>query len=306
MKEDDYFGIEELMKYSLNWLESSIDFSDFMSSFLDKWGVVLNTSLFFKLERTIQNKMNIAIIGYGKMGREIERAAIAKGINIASIIDINDKDAIHNEINEKSMKNADVCIDFTTPNAVIENIKKISKFKKNIVVGTTGWHDKINEAKDIVKKNNIGLVYASNFLIGVNIFFKIIENAAKIINRIDDYDIYGYELHHNKKMDSPSGTAKAIAEILIKNIKRKNKMLFEKIDRKIEANELHFASLRAGSIPGTHVVGFDSSADTIELKHVARNREGFALGAVMAAQWIQNKKGFYDINDMMQNILGGS
>lgn len=249
--------------------------------------------------------MNIAIIGYGKMGHEIEMAARAKGINVASIIDPNYKGATHNEINEKSMKNVDVCVDFTTPNAVIENIKKISKFKKNIVVGTTGWYDKIEEVKDIVKKNNIGLIYASNFSIGVNIFFKIIENAAEIIDKIEDYDIYGYELHHNKKIDSPSGTAKTIGEILIKNIKRKSKLVFEKIDRKIEPNELHFASVRAGSIPGTHVVGFDSSADTIEMKHAARNREGFALGALMAAQWIQNKKGFYDINSVMKSILGG-
>ena len=135
-------------------------------------------------------------------------------------------------------------------------------------------------------------------------FFKIIENAAKIVNKIEDYDIYGYELHHNKKIDSPSGTAKTMGDILIKNIKRKNKLLFDKIERKIEPNELHFASVRAGAIPGTHVVGFDSSADTIELKHIARTREGFALGAIMAAQWIHNKKGFYSINDMMENILG--
>lgn len=250
--------------------------------------------------------MNIAIIGYGKMGHEIERVAKAKGINVASVIDTTDNIAGYREINEQSMKNVDVCIDFTSPSAVICNIQKISKFKKNIVVGTTGWYDKLNEAEEIVNKSNIGIIYASNFSIGVNIFFKIVENAAKIVNKIDDYDIYGYELHHNKKIDSPSGTAKTIGEILIKNIKRKNKLLFEKIYRKIEPNELHFASIRAGFIPGTHVAGFDSNADTIELKHIARNREGFAIGAIMAAQWINGKKGFYDINDMMKNIFGGS
>ena len=248
--------------------------------------------------------MNIAIIGYGKMGHEIEKAAKARGITVKSIIDKSENNAAYKEINEQSMRDVDVCIDFTNPDAVLDNIKKILKFRKNIVVGTTGWHDKIAEAKNIVKNSKTGLIYASNFSIGVNVFLKIIEDAAKIINKIDAYDIYGYEMHHNNKIDSPSGTAKTIGEILIENIKRKNKLLFEKIDRKIEPNELHFASVRAGSIPGTHVVGFDSSADTIELKHVARNREGFALGAVMAAQWIQNKKGFYDINDMMKSILG--
>ena len=244
--------------------------------------------------------MNIAIIGYGKMGHEIEKIAKANGINVVSIVDPNDSSANHREINEESMKNVDVCIDFTNPSAVVSNIEKISKFNKNVVVGTTGWYDNINEIKYIVKKNNIGFIYASNFSIGVNIFLKIIENAAKIINKIEDYDIYGYELHHNKKIDSPSGTAKTIGDILIKQIDRKDKLLFEKIDRKIEPNELHFASVRAGSIPGTHVVGFDSSADTIELKHEARNREGFAIGAIMAAQWINGKKGFYNINDILK------
>jgi len=247
--------------------------------------------------------MNISLIGYGNMGHEIEKAAKAKGINVKSIVDISDKNATHKEINDESMRNVDVCIDFTNPNAVIENIKQISKFKKNIVVGTTGWYEKTDEAKRIVKKNNIGLIYASNFSIGVNVFFKLIENAAKIIDRINAYDVYGYELHHSKKADSPSGTAKSIGEILIRNIKRKNRLLFDKIDRKIEPNELHFASVRAGSIPGTHVVGFDSSADTIELKHTARNREGFALGAVMAAQWINGRKGFYSIGDMVRSIM---
>ncbi|MAG91652.1 4-hydroxy-tetrahydrodipicolinate reductase [Candidatus Woesearchaeota archaeon] len=242
--------------------------------------------------------MNIAIIGYGKMGHEIEKAAKAKGITVQSVININDKNAKYKEINEESLKDVDVCIDFTTPDSVVENIRKIASLKKNIVVGTTGWYDKLDEVKGIVNSNNVGFIYATNFSVGVNIFFKIVEAAAKLINKVDEYDVFGYEMHHKNKVDSPSGTAKSIGNILIKNIQRKNKLVFDKLDRKIEPNELHFASVRSGSIPGTHSVGFDSSADTIELKHTARNREGFALGALMAAQWINNKKGFYDINDM--------
>ena len=234
--------------------------------------------------------MKIAIIGYGKMGKEIEKAAIAKGIAVASIIDPNDKNANFREINEKSMKNVDVCIDFTRPDCVIDNLQKISKFKKNIVIGTTGWNDRLGEAKKIAKQNNIGVIYASNFSVGVNVFFRIIQNAARMINNSKDYDVFGYEVHHIKKLDSPSGTAKNIEKILVDNIKR--------------IKELKFASVRAGTVPGTHVVGFDSSADTIELKHTARNREGFAIGALMAAEWIQNKKGFFDINDMMNEIIG--
>ena len=233
--------------------------------------------------------MNIAIIGYGKMGHEIEKAARARGINIVSTIDPDNSSATHKNIDENSLKNADVCIDFTNPGAVVGNIKKISKFKKNIVVGTTGWHNQINEARKIVRQNGIGLIYASNFSIGVNVFFRMIENAAKIMNNLNDYGVFGYELHHSRKLDSPSGTAKTIERILVENIKR--------------IKEVNFASVRAGSIPGTHVVGFDSSADTIELKHTARNREGFALGAVMAAEWIKNKKGFFEINDMMKDLI---
>ena len=236
--------------------------------------------------------MNISIVGYGRMGKEIEKIARAKGIAVISIIDLNDKNANFREIDEKSMKNVDVCIDFTRPDAVIGNLQKISKFKKNIVIGTTGWNEKLDEAKKIVKQNNIGLIYASNFSVGVNVFFRIVENAAKIMNNLDDYDVFGYELHHNKKLDSPSGTAKSIEKILVKNISRKK--------------QVPFASVRSGNIPGTHVVGFDSSADTIELTHTARNREGFALGALMAAEWIQNKKGFFEINDMMNEIVGGN
>lgn len=249
--------------------------------------------------------MNIAIIGYGKMGREVAKAAKSRGINVVSTIDPTESSASHREISKESIRNADVCIDFTYPNAVLGNIQKISKFKKNIVVGTTGWHDEIDEARSIVKKSGIGLVYSSNFSIGVNIFFRIVENAAKMMNKLEEYDVYGYELHHSKKIDSPSGTAKTIGDILVKNIRRKGKLLFDRAEGKISPNELHFASIRAGSIPGTHVVGFDSSADTIELKHEARNREGFAAGALMAAQWIKGKKGFYTIDNMMESIIGG-
>ena len=237
-------------------------------------------------------KMNIAIIGYGKMGHEIEKMARARGIIVKSIIDYSNSGANFREINEESMKNVDVCIDFTAPNAVVDNVKKISKFGKNIVVGTTGWNERLDEVRNIVTDRDMGFIYASNFSIGVNIFFRIVENAAKIINKIDAYDVYGYELHHSKKLDSPSGTAKSIEKILINNIKRKK--------------EVHFASLRSGFIPGTHVVGFDSSTDTIELKHTARNREGFALGAIMAAEWINGRKGFFEINDMMKEIIGGN
>jgi len=247
--------------------------------------------------------VNIAIIGYGRMGHEIERIAGDRGINVVSIIDPNNKDAPFDEINKESMKNVDVCIDFTVPESAVENVKKAAKFKKNIVMATTGWYGSIDKVKKIVKDANIGFIWSGNFSLGVNIFFRIIENAARIMNNADMYDLFAYEIHHNQKKDSPSGTAKMIGDILIRNINRKERLVTERLDRKIELDEIHFASIRGGNVPGTHAVCFDSAADTIELKHTARGREGFALGAVMAAEWIYRKKGFFDINDLMKEVI---
>ncbi len=249
--------------------------------------------------------MKIALIGYGKMGHEIEKAAIERGHEIVSTIDPQNPAAKFKEITKESLNSADVCVDFTHPDSLIGNIEKASKLGVNMVVGTTGWYARMDEVKKIVSNGKIGFIWASNFSIGVNMFYKMIEGAAKIINKVDAYDIGGYELHHNQKADSPSGTAKSIAEILKKNIARKKNIVYDKIDRRIGADEIHFASVRCGSIPGTHAVVFDSAADTIEMRHTARSRAGFALGAVMAAEFIKGKKGFFEINDLMNNIIGG-
>ena len=247
--------------------------------------------------------MKIAILGYGKMGHEIERVAKLKGIEVKSTIDLQNPEAMHKEINKESLAGVDVVIDFTAPSAVVENVRRVSKLGKNMVVATTGWYEYIDEVKKIVNESKIGFVYSSNFSIGVSAYLKIIEAAARIFNKITDYDAYGFELHHNQKVDSPSGTAKSIAEVLIKNIDRKKKLAFDRMERRITPDELHFASLRAGSIPGTHIVGFDSEADTIEIKHTARSRAGFTFGALMAAEWISGKKGFHTMDDFVNELL---
>ena len=249
--------------------------------------------------------MNIALIGYGRMGKEIEHIAKQRGHTISAIIDPNEGGATHKEISDGGLQNVDACIEFTHPSVVLENIEKLSKLKLNIVVGTTGWYDTIVTVKSMIEKNGNGFIYGSNFSVGVNVFFAIVEKAAKIMNNVQEYDVFGYELHHNQKADSPSGTARSVAEILEKNIDRKTKINYEMVNRKINPEELHYASIRAGSIPGTHVAGFDSAADTIELRHTARNRKGFALGAVLAAEFIQNRKGFYTLKDLMKTITGG-
>ncbi len=237
------------------------------------------------------------------MGKIVEEVALSRGHKIASIIDPQSKKATHKHLDKKAVEQADVCIDFTHPLAVLENIEKVCGFGKNIVVGTTGWYDKIDVAKKIVLKSKTGLIYSSNFSLGMNIMFRLVESAAKIFDKFDNYDVGGFELHHNKKSDSPSGTAKTLSEILVSNIKRKKKINYEKVDGAIQPQELHFASLRTGFMPGLHKIFFDSQADTIEISHSARDRSGFALGAVMAAEWLVNRKGFYSIDDFMKEIV---
>lgn len=245
--------------------------------------------------------MNIAIIGHGKMGKEIEKTALERGLKVTAMIDPEKETATHKEITEEVLKDADVCIDFTRPDVAVENIKKIAALGKNMVVGTTGWHENLEKVKKIVEKSGIGFIYATNFSIGVNVFFRIMENAAKLVNNVPEYDIKVHEIHHTQKLDAPSGTAKTIANILIKNIERKKKMVTENPGKE----DLLVSSERTGTVPGTHIVTFDSEADTIELKHEAKGRAGFALGAVMAAEWVNGKKGFYEIHDMMDSIIGG-
>lgn len=243
--------------------------------------------------------MNIALIGYGTMGQIVHKVAKQKKIEITTIIDPVHPDADFQKINAKSLQNIDVCIDFTHPDVAVENIRQISQEGKNIVMATTGWLEQIKEVKKIVVKNKIGFLYGSNFSLGVNLFFKIIQQTAKIMNQYDAYDLYSYEMHHNRKKDAPSGTALSIGEILLEKIERKDKLVLDRPKGKIQKNELHLATIRGGDIAGTHCVGFDSEADTIELKHTARNREGFALGSLVASQWLQGKTGFFTIKDWM-------
>jgi len=237
------------------------------------------------------------------MGKAIARLAKNQGMEVTAKIDPIVPEADSREISKDALARADVCIDFSQPDTVLENIKKVAGLKKNIVVGTTGWYDNSEQVKKTVEKEGIGLIYASNFSLGVNIFFRIVRDAARKIGRFPEYDAFVLEKHHNKKKDSPSGTAKIISEILLDGLPAKKKIIDSKLDRQISADELHVTSVRAGSIPGTHVVGFDSSVDTIELRHTARSRDGFALGALQAAKWIAGKRGFYSVDDMMREII---
>lgn len=241
--------------------------------------------------------VNIALIGYGKMGKAIERIAVAEGHTIVAKID----PSLGTSISAESLADADVCIEFSHPSVAIDNISKIAALGKPLVVGTTGWYEKMSEVEAIVTENNIGLLWSGNFSIGVHSFFSLLKKAGVLFNKLENYDIAMVEYHHRQKADSPSGTAQMAANILVDAIDRKTKVNVEKIEGKIDPSELHVASVRVGSVPGTHTVSFDSAEDTIEIKHTARSRDGFARGAVIAAAYIVDKKGLFTIDDLMED-----
>jgi 4-hydroxy-tetrahydrodipicolinate reductase len=234
--------------------------------------------------------MRIALIGYGKMGHEIEAAALDRGETIASTFDVG------NPVDVASLAEADICIEFSTPQTVLQNIRVALEAKKDIVVGTTGWYNHLPEIRPLVKDS--GLLYSPNFSIGVNMLFRIVGAAAQMMNNAATYDPYIHEWHHRQKADSPSGTALKLAEILLAKVERKKKVETARVDGKMDPGALHVSSTRVGTVPGTHIVGFESDADSIEIKHVAKSRRGFALGAVRAAQWLKGKKGVYTMDDV--------
>ncbi|MSO14202.1 4-hydroxy-tetrahydrodipicolinate reductase [Candidatus Aquarickettsia rohweri] len=241
--------------------------------------------------------MKIAIIGYGKMGQMIELEANKLSTPVSKIINN------YTELSSTEFDKDEVAIEFTEPSACLKNIEILSSKGVKIVCGTTGWDDNINEVKEIVKKHNTGFIYASNFSIGVNIFWKIIEETSSIINKFDHYDIMGHEIHHNKKKDSPSGTALTTAKIITNKIDRKKQIVTNRIDGEIKPNELHFSSSRCGSIIGKHEVIFDSPTDSIRISHDSKDRSSYAIGAINCAKWIKNKTGFYSIKNYMEELL---
>jgi 4-hydroxy-tetrahydrodipicolinate reductase len=242
--------------------------------------------------------MNLALIGYGKMGREVELLAKEKGIKIASIFTSdNNIDGIG--LTPASLKGVDICIDFSTPTSVVKNVEAIASCGKSIVVGATGWYDRMDEVKKLVKERKIGFLYAANFSLGVNLFSQLVMDAAHLFEKHSGYDVSINEVHHRGKVDSPSGTALSLASLIMQTIRRKTDILSENPHREIKLHELHVTSTRVGTINGKHTVLFDSEADTIELVHTAKNRRGFALGAIVAAEWLKGKKGFYTMRDVI-------
>ena len=236
--------------------------------------------------------MNIAIIGYGKMGKEIEQIAVSRGHSIVLTVDEYNSDSYSNA----DFKTADVAIEFSTPQTVVNNIYECFDADIPVVVGTTGWMDKLEEVKKQCLEKKQSLFYASNFSIGVNLFFKLNEYLAKLMNPHPVYDVSVEEIHHIHKLDSPSGTALTLANQIIKESNVKQKWVNTPTENK---NELSIISKRIGEVPGTHTVTYSSSVDEISITHFAHNRKGFALGAVLAAEFIIGKKGIFGMTDLL-------
>ena len=225
--------------------------------------------------------MNLAIVGYGKMGRMIEQLAPEYGFTVTAKADQS------HEITAAAFANVDAAIDFSVAEAVIPNAKALSALGVNLVIGTTGWLDKIDELKAIIAAGNTGCVWGPNFSIGVAIFGRLVSEAARLMQSEAEYESWAWEAHHSAKKDAPSGT-------MLK--------LVEDMRQAGYSKHIDVSSTRAGKIPGTHEIGFDSAADTITLTHTARSREGFARGALKAAQWVVGKRGFHEFSDI---IFGG-
>ncbi len=236
--------------------------------------------------------MNILLIGYGKMGKTIESLAVKKGHRIAGIIDI------HNQEEIKQVE-ADVAIEFSRPEAAYENVLRCIERKLPVVCGTTGWLEKKKEIETLCQQQKGTFFYASNFSVGVNIFFKVNAHLAKLMNGFTDYNVSVDEIHHTQKKDAPSGTAITIAEDILSNLKRKNSWINKTEE---SPDQLAIFSHRIDPAPGTHSVKYSSLIDDIEIKHTAHTREGFALGAIEVANWIvqEKKQGLLNMDDFLK------
>jgi 4-hydroxy-tetrahydrodipicolinate reductase len=218
---------------------------------------------------------NLAIVGYGKMGRLIDQLAPEYGFTVTARVDL-DRD--------ESLDGADVAVEFSVPASVVSNVTKVAALGIPIVIGTTGWLDHLEAMKGIVAKHNSAMVWSPNFSVGVNVFARLVAEAARLLQNEKEYGAWAWEIHHSTKKDAPSGTLLKLVE----------QMRASGFDRTIDTS-----SSRAGAHPGTHEIGFDSAADTITLRHTARSREGFARGALKAAQWIIGRKGCYEFSDVL-------
>jgi 4-hydroxy-tetrahydrodipicolinate reductase len=239
--------------------------------------------------------MKIALLGYGRMGKEIEKIAIYRKHSIELVIDIdNSKD-----LTIENLRKTDIAIDFSIPDTAYDNIMKCFEADIPIVCGTTGWLDKFNKVTSYCRKNNKSFFYSSNYSIGVNIFFAINKKLAELMNRVPDYAVELEEIHHIHKLDAPSGTAITIANDIIEKLDRKTSW---ELGTSTDSKAIKIRAIREGEVPGIHIVKYDSPVDEISIRHSAKNRKGLALGAILAAEFLFKKTGIYSMDDLMNAV----
>lgn len=237
--------------------------------------------------------MKIALIGYGKMGKTIERIAKERGHEIVSVIDVDNRE----DFESAAFKSADVAIEFTMPTVAQENVRRAFVAGVPVVCGTTGWIENLQQLKNEVQDQDNTLFWSSNFSLGVNVFMAVNKYLARLMNRFPEYDVEMTEVHHTQKLDAPSGTAITLAEGILENLERKTSWSKETASA---PEEIAIKSIREGQVPGTHTIVYDCDVDTITITHEAKNREGLALGAVVAAEFTAGKKGFLGMNDLLK------
>jgi 4-hydroxy-tetrahydrodipicolinate reductase len=237
--------------------------------------------------------MNIAILGYGKMGKEIEKIALERNHKVLLTIDIENQSDFTNE----NLSNIDVAIDFSTPDSAYKNIIRCFDTDTPVVSGTTGWLERFDEVVSMCREKGQTFFYASNFSLGVNIFFELNKKLAGMMNALGEYDIAVEETHHKQKLDAPSGTAIKLANDIISALDRKNKW---ELNKASESDSIRITAIRKENITGIHKITYDSPMDFIEIKHSAKSRKGFAMGAILAAEFIKDKKGYLTMNDLLK------
>jgi 4-hydroxy-tetrahydrodipicolinate reductase len=242
--------------------------------------------------------MKLALIGYGRMGHAVEAAAGARGHQVGARLDAGVA------IDRAALAGAEVAIDFTVPDAVEENARRVAAAGADLVIGTTGWTERMKSLEGIVREGGIGCVWSPNCSLGVQLFFRLAAEAGRLVDALEDYDVAVHVAHHRHKLDHPSGTARRLADLLVEALGRKTSWREGPPAAAPDADVLWVSTARAGEIPGTHEVALEGPADSILLRHTARGREGFASGAVAAAEWVRGRKGFFSMDDMLADRFG--
>ncbi|MFA5570123.1 MAG: 4-hydroxy-tetrahydrodipicolinate reductase [Sphaerochaetaceae bacterium] len=249
--------------------------------------------------------MNIALVGYGHMGRMLHAMSVKQGHNVVAIIAPHSTDdaITAKEVTKESLQGADLVLEFAHSEGIEQRINTYAETGIPTVIATTGWFDRLNEIEKQYANTNASIIWSGNFAIGVHLFFSIVRYATQIFNPFEQYDSVIQELFHAQKADSPSGTSAMLANIVIQESKHKDEIVSERLDRRRKENEIHIASARGGYSPGVHSLIFDGPSDTIELTHRSKNKESFAEGALQAGTWLQGKKGFFSIDAMLEDVL---